>query len=274
MPRYCRRCRCGCSPFRSGLYWQQAAGGSLDPIGRSSLTYTHKRPVLVLPRPGFSTGTRVSFAWISAASQGVAPQRCHQGGPATDRLDLPSQPAWSGPAQRRGGHRYTSLTIQGQVVAILGDQHMSQQAGTGHATRNRVVQCARLEDRLARHTDQLGPHMPDHLEVRRQVLKLLGHVLPDSAQPGTARRAAAGLTRTVVLTVADLGQVFLDIARQMCRTNSGRSCVSLTGACVDASLDRETMATSPPLIEGICAAHCSPELPNSTRTRRSSCNLS
>lgn len=59
--------------------------------------------------------------------------------------------------------------------------------------------------------------MPDHLEVRRHVLQLLGDVLPDSAQPGTAGRAAAGLTRAVVVTVADLGQVFLDLARQVRR---------------------------------------------------------
>ena len=32
------------------------------PAGRSSRTYTHSRPVLVLPRPGSSTGTGVSSA--------------------------------------------------------------------------------------------------------------------------------------------------------------------------------------------------------------------
>ena len=94
---------------------------------------------------------------------------------------------------------------------------MGQQAGAGHTTRNRAARCAGLEDRLAAHANQLGPHMPDHLEVRRHVLQLLGDVLPDLAQPGTAGRAAAGLARTVVMAVAELGQVFLDVARQMRR---------------------------------------------------------
>ena len=36
--------------------------------GRSSRTYTHNRPVRVRPRPGSSTGTGVSSAWIFSAA--------------------------------------------------------------------------------------------------------------------------------------------------------------------------------------------------------------
>ena len=38
----------------------------VEPQGRSSRTATHNRPVLVLPRPGLSTGTGVSSAWIAS----------------------------------------------------------------------------------------------------------------------------------------------------------------------------------------------------------------
>ena len=58
-------------PEQPGNINEFRAGGrtALEPIGRSSLTYTHKRPVLVLPRPGCSTGTGVSSAWILAAAK-------------------------------------------------------------------------------------------------------------------------------------------------------------------------------------------------------------
>lgn len=50
--------------------------------------------------------------------------------------------------------------------------------------------------------------MTYHLEVRWHALQLFADILPDSAQTGTARRAAAGLTITVVVAVTDLGQMF------------------------------------------------------------------
>ena len=148
--------------------------------------------------------------------QGVAPQRRHQR--VQQLIGLIDPAGQRGAVQLNAAAGVdAALAVQGQVVAILGDQHMGQQAGAGHTTRNRAARCAGLEDRLAAHANQLGPHMPDHLEVCRHVLQLLGDVLPDLAQPGTAGRAAAGLARTVVMAVAELGQVFLDVARQMRR---------------------------------------------------------
>lgn len=52
----------GCIPLRSGEYANHTAGAITEPALRSSRTYVHSRPVLVLPLPGSSTGTGVSFA--------------------------------------------------------------------------------------------------------------------------------------------------------------------------------------------------------------------
>lgn len=41
----------------------RTAGTSFEPHGRSSRTYTHTLPVLVVPRPGSSPGSGVSSPW-------------------------------------------------------------------------------------------------------------------------------------------------------------------------------------------------------------------
>jgi hypothetical protein len=72
-----------------------------------------------------------------------------------------------------------------------------------------------LEDRLACHARQLGPHMPDHLEVRRHVLQLLGDIGADLAKTTTTSAAPTGLTLAVVLRLGGLRAMNVRLARQM-----------------------------------------------------------
>ena len=46
-----------------GAVTEENCRGSALPAGRSSRTYVHNRPCLVVPRPGKSTGTGVSSPW-------------------------------------------------------------------------------------------------------------------------------------------------------------------------------------------------------------------
>jgi hypothetical protein len=57
--------------------------------------------------------------------------------------------------------------------------------------------------------------MTDHLEARRHVLELLGHVLADLAQTATASGAAAGVAARVVHRLGRCGAVYLVLARQV-----------------------------------------------------------
>jgi len=59
--------------------------------------------------------------------------------------------------------------------------------------------------------------MTDHLEVRRHVLELLGHVLADLAQTATTGTATTGLASTVVMGGRGLGAVHMRFARQVRR---------------------------------------------------------
>ena len=59
--------------FAIGRYRQTTTAGATSPAaGRSSRTYVHRRPVLVLPRPGASTGIGVSSACTTSAAKTCA----------------------------------------------------------------------------------------------------------------------------------------------------------------------------------------------------------
>ena len=83
-----------------------------------------------------------------------------------------------------------ALAVQGQVIVILGDQDVREQAGAGHAARDRARWCRRLHDPLALPAGLLEPRGLDHLQLRGDEFKDLRHVLVHQAQRAAAVRAA------------------------------------------------------------------------------------
>ena len=63
-------------------------------------------------------------------------------------------------------------------------------------------------------------------------------------------------------------------SRDRCAGRLRSICASLVGACLYTALVWVVTSAWPPSINSICADHCSLDVPNSERTRRSSCNLS
>ena len=77
---------------------------------------------------------------------------------------------------------------------------MRKEPRPSDATSDRPARRGGLEDRLASHARELRPDMADRLEVRGNVLELLGDVLADEAQSATASDAAALLTVRVMMS--------------------------------------------------------------------------
>lgn len=75
---------------RSSFHTTHTAGAALSAAGRSSRTYVHTRPVLVLPLPGANTGTGVSSACSCSlqSHSGAAPPPA---APATARFRPPNR---------------------------------------------------------------------------------------------------------------------------------------------------------------------------------------
>ena len=101
-------------------------------------------------------------------------QRGEQGGTAAD------------PVGQRGAFNLDTvagvdlgLPVQGQRIAVLGDQHMAQQTRCGQPPRNRSRWGVGLDHPLARITGALRPDMPDHLPVRRHIVEHFGDVFAD-----------------------------------------------------------------------------------------------
>ena len=85
------------------------------------------------------------------------------------------------------------LAIEGKMVGVLRHDHMCEDAGAGHRTRDRHRRHGRLCHRLALGARVGRPHMAHHLEAAGHVLQDLGHVLADLAQAlAAAARASAG----------------------------------------------------------------------------------
>ena len=82
-----------------------------------------------------------------------------------------------------------ALAGERQMQAVLGEQHMRQQARPGAAARDRVRRRRRLGDRLAAPARELLAHVLDHLPLARHQLQRLGHVLAQLVQGAAAARA-------------------------------------------------------------------------------------
>jgi hypothetical protein len=74
-----------------------------------------------------------------------------------------------------------ALTVEREMVGILRNQNMRQQARTSQSARNRPARCRSLHDPFAAPTTQLGAHMADYLEAGRHVLQHLGNVFAELA---------------------------------------------------------------------------------------------
>ena len=85
------------------------------------------------------------------------------------------------------------LAVQGQMVAVLRDQHVGDQARARTAALDRQARHRRLRNRLAVAAAQLRPHVHHDLEVRGNIFQHLALLVADLAQAfGPARRADAG----------------------------------------------------------------------------------
>ncbi len=129
------------------------------------------------------------------------------------RLQLHATPAHPGTQRgsRDGQSRTTKdlfLAIQGQVVAVLGDQHLREQPGGGHALVDHMRWNRRLDQRLARLAHPLAADVPFHRKHARRVVQLLAHVLADPYAFATA------LARCAVRFVMDVGA--WQLRRQRC----------------------------------------------------------
>lgn len=146
--------------------------------------------------------------------QGVATQRCHQ---RVEQLVPLVHPAAHGGAidDDAVAGVDAALPVEGDVVAVLRHHHMRDQRGSGHAARDRPARGRGLEDRLARDAGELGPHMTDGLEVRGNVLQLLGDILADQAQSTSAGGAPTRLTLGVVVVGCRVRTIDLRLARQV-----------------------------------------------------------
>src|SRR5215469_334320 len=90
------------------------------------------------------------------------------------------------------------LPIQRQVIGVLRDQHMRQQARSCHAMRDRPRLRRRLYDSFTGGAAQLRTHLADYFEMLGHVLEHLRHIFADLTQPPAATRAHRFLRLTPV----------------------------------------------------------------------------
>lgn len=103
------------------------------------------------------------------------------------------------------------LTMQRQMIAIFGDDHMREQRRAGPPLLDRQRRHGRLDDRLAAAAAHLRPHMRHPLEVRCDIFEHPALVGPDPAEFGPS---AGG---------ADAGRVVDDrLEREMIRQRRAR----------------------------------------------------
>ncbi|SAL88375.1 hypothetical protein AWB68_08755 [Caballeronia choica] len=79
------------------------------------------------------------------------------------------------------------LSIQRQVIAVLGDQHLSQQAGGRDALVDHMRRHRSLHQRLACLARPFSPDMPLYREHAGRVIQLLADVLADTNAFAAAR---------------------------------------------------------------------------------------
>ena len=85
-----------------------------------------------------------------------------------------------------------ALAIERQMVGVLADQHMGEQARTRAAALDGPRRQRRLDEPLAAGAGQPRADDPVHDEAAGDVFQLLGHVLADPAQPAAAVGAGVG----------------------------------------------------------------------------------
>lgn len=83
-----------------------------------------------------------------------------------------------------------ALAVQREMIVVLGDEDAGEQAGAGHAARDRAHRRCRLHHPLALPAGLLQPRRLEHLQLRGDELEHLRHVLADQAQGTAAVRAA------------------------------------------------------------------------------------
>jgi hypothetical protein len=81
------------------------------------------------------------------------------------------------------------------MVTVFGDHNVREESGSGQAAIDRPRRSRLLHNALAAHTGQFRPHMADHFEARRDVVKNLGEVLADLAHRATT--VGTGTRRSV-----------------------------------------------------------------------------
>jgi hypothetical protein len=84
------------------------------------------------------------------------------------------------------------LAIERQVVGVLADQDMGEQARARAAALDGAGRQRRLDEALAAGAGQPRADDPVHDKAAGDVLQLLGHVLADPAQPAAAVGAGIG----------------------------------------------------------------------------------
>lgn len=77
---------------------------------------------------------------------------------------------------------YLSLTIQGAMVRVLGNEHMRQQGWSGESAFNRSRWCWLLNDHIALRACHLRPNMLDHFIAGRNALKNLRDIFAQLPQ--------------------------------------------------------------------------------------------
>ena len=79
-----------------------------------------------------------------------------------------------------------ALPVERQVIGVLADQHMGEQARAGTATFDRARWQRRLREAVAAGAGHPRAHDPVHDEAAGDVFQLLGHILADPAQLAAA----------------------------------------------------------------------------------------
>ena len=134
-----------------------------------------------------------------------------------------------------GAHPREDLVqaIEGDVIVELGDEDVGQQAGTGHAARDRTAGGRLLDHLLAAAAGLLRPGDLDDLQLRRDQIKHLAHILADEAQVAAAIRAAGAGVELAALARGRVRHARTAAGRAVGRIIRGRRWRLIGGAFID-----------------------------------------
>jgi len=167
---------------------------SLDRVERRRAVAPQVRPV-GLAMAGLEHGHRCLVGVQHRLTQQFGREGVHQ------RLQLHA--ALAHPLRQRGAGDQVSgtledrfLAVQGQVVQVLGHQHLGQEIRGGQALVDDVRRHRRLDEPLTALAHPLAADVSFHREHARLVVQLLGHVFADALHWGAT--AAGGVLGLVV----------------------------------------------------------------------------